>query len=462
MIVLTNTKKLVNNLLVTNSKICGKLKIDMNTKIVTLLLFLFCIAKTNAQQSLSIEEAIKIALENNYEIKIASNDLKVDQINNAIGNAGMLPTLTANVVDNNNVQNLSQIRLDGTENSLNNAKSNSLTYGVGLSWTVFDGMSMFARRDQLHELEKLGESELKLSILTKISDVYTTYYDLVQQQQQLAALDSTLVISNQRLTLAENRFSIGKASKLEVLNAQVDLNTDKVTLLRQKELFTNTKILLNQILARDTKIDFTVTTIFKVDGDLKLNELTDLAQKQNPQLEAQIINKRVAELQLKQVKATRYPTIRVNTGYNFTETESSLGFTTQSSARGLNYGFTASLNLFDGFAQHRNEKIAHLAIENAKLQIDQQNLNLETQLATAYQTYLTNLELIELEKNNETIAKQNLAITLDKFHIGTITTLEFRTAQLNYVNATVRYTNAQFQAKISEIGLKELAGKLDY
>lgn len=462
MIVLTNTKKLVNNLLVTDSKICGKLKIDMNTKIVTLLLFLFCIAKTNAQQSLSIEEAIKIALENNYEIKIASNDLKVDQINNAVGNAGMLPTLTANVVDNNNVQNLSQIRLDGTENSLNNAKSNSLTYGVGLSWTVFDGMSMFARRDQLHELEKLGESELKLSILTKISDVYTTYYDLVQQQQQLAALDSTLVISNQRLTLAENRFSIGKASKLEVLNAQVDLNTDKVTLLRQKELFTNTKILLNQILARDTKIDFTVTTIFKVDGDLKLNELTDLAQKQNPQLEAQIINKRVAELQLKQVKATRYPTIRVNTGYNFTETESSLGFTTQSSARGLNYGFTASLNLFDGFAQHRNEKIAHLAIENAKLQIDQQNLNLETQLATAYQTYLTNLELIELEKNNETIAKQNLAITLDKFHIGTITTLEFRTAQLNYVNATVRYTNAQFQAKISEIGLKELAGKLDY
>lgn len=436
----------------------------MNTKIVirSLIIFLFCIAKTNAQQSLSIEDAIKIALENNYEIKIASNDLKVDQTNNAIGNAGMLPTLTANIVDNNNIQNLSQVRLDGTENSLNNAKSNSLTYGVGLNWTIFDGMSMFAKREQLQELEKLGESALKLSILTKISDVYATYYDLVQQQQQLAALDSTLVISNQRLTLAQNRFSIGKASKLEVLNAQVDLNTDKVTLLKQKELYSNTKILLNQILARNTKIDFVVTTIFKVDNTLKLDELSDLAQKQNPQLEAQIINKRVAELQLKQVKATRYPTIRVNTAYNFTETESSLGFTTQSSARGLNYGFTASLNLFDGFAQHRSEKIAHLAIENAKLQIEQQNLNLETQLATAYQTYLTNLELIQLEETNQAIAKQNLAITLDKFHIGTITTLEFRTAQLNYVNATVRYSNAQFQAKLSEIALKELAGKLDY
>lgn len=436
----------------------------MKTKniIKSLILFLICIAKTNAQEILTIENALKIALENNYEIKIAANDLKVDQANNTIGNAGMLPKLTATVVDNNNIQNLSQTRSDGTVNSLNNGKSNSLNYGVGLDWTIFNGMSMFAKRDQLQELQKLGESQLKLSILTKIAAVYNTYYDLVQQQQQLTALDSTLVISNQRLTLAQNRFSIGKASKLEVLNAQVDLNTDKVTLLKQKELFINTKILLNQILARNTKIDFKVNDTFTVDANLKLTELSDLAQKQNPQLEAQIINKRVAELQLKQVKATRYPTVKVNTGYNFSETQSSLGFTTQSSARGLNYGFSASLNLFDGFAQHRNEKIANLAIENAKMQIEQQNLNLESQLATAYQTYLTNLELIELEEKNQAIAKQNLGITLDKFHIGTITTLEFRTAQLNYVNATVRYTNAQFEAKLSEIALKELAGKLDY
>ncbi|HTG65209.1 MAG TPA: TolC family protein [Flavobacterium sp.] len=436
----------------------------MKTKNIlkSLILFLICIAKTNAQEVLTIEDALKIALENNYEIQIASNNLKVNQTNNTIGNAGMLPKLTATIVDNNNIQNLSQTRSDGTINSVNNGKSNSLTYGVGLDWTIFDGMKMFAKRDQLEELQKLGESTLRLNVLTKIGDVYATYYDLVQQQQQLKALDSTLLISNQRLTLAQNRFNIGKASKLEVLNAQVDLNTDKVTLLKQKELYNNTKILLNQILAREAKIDFKVMDFIRVDAGLKLDVLSDLAQKQNPQLEAQIINKRVAELQLKQVKATRYPTLKVNTGYNFSENESSLGFTTQSSARGLNYGFSASLNLFDGMAQHRNEKIANLAIENAEIQIKQQSQALETQLATAFQTYLTNLELISLEEKNEAIAKKNLEITLDKFHIGTITTLEFRTAQLNYINATVRYSNAQYQAKLSEIALKELAGKLDY
>ncbi len=435
-----------------------------HTKILfqSFVLLLFCVVKTNAQEVLTLESAVKIALENNYEIKIATNNLRIEKTNVAIGNAGMLPTVTATVVDNNSIQNSSQTRQDGTETELDNAKNNSLTYGVGLDWTVFDGMRMFARLDQLKELQKLGEAQLKLTVITRISDVNAAYYNLVQQQQQLAALDSTIVISNQRLTLAQNRFTIGKASKLEVLNAQVDLNTDQVALLRQKELYANSKILLNQLLARDVATDFKVIDELEVDALLLLPELRALAEKQNPQLEAQIINKRVAELELKQIKAARYPTVRVNTAYNFSESQSSLGFVAQSQSRGLNYGFSASLNIFDGFSQNRNEKIAKIQIENSKLNIDQQNLALNSQLATSYQTYLTNLELIALEEKNESIAKQNLNITLDKFRIGTITTLEFRTAQLNYVNAKVRYSNAQFQGKLSEIALRELAGNLNF
>lgn len=418
--------------------------------------------QTNAQEVLTIEEAMKIALENNFEIKIAKNNSVINETNVTVGNAGMLPTATASVTDNNSITNSSQTRQDGTTTSLNNAKNNSLTYGVSLGWTVFDGMRMFARLDQLKELQKLGDAQLKQTILAKIGQVNTAYYDLVQQQQQLAALDTTIVISKQRLELAQNRFTIGKASKLEVLNAQVDLNSDQVALLRQKESYANAKILLNQYLARDPKIDFKVTDEVKVDDKLALADLTELAQKQNPALEAQIINKRIAELQLKQVKADRYPTLRLTTGYNFAESQSSLGFTSQTSSRGLNYGFNASMNIFDGFNQHRNEKVAKLQIENSKIAIEQQNTVLNTQLNTAYQTYLTNLELIDLEENNEAIAKQNLEITLDKFRIGTITTIDFRTAQLNYVNAKVRYSNAQYEAKLSEIALKELAGTINF
>ena len=435
----------------------------MNSKTLfqSLVLCFFCIVKINAQEVLTIEDAVKIALENNYEIRIASNDLKISKTNVSQGNAGMLPKATASLTDTNGIQNLSQTRSDGTVNSLDNAKSNNLNYGVGLDWTIFDGFKMFAKMDQLKELQKLGETQFNQIILRKISEVNSTYFDLVQQQQQLAALDTTIVISNQRLALAQNRFTIGKASKLEVLNAQVDLNTDKVMLLRQKELYANTKVLLNQILARDLKTDYKVIAIVHVDTTLLLPELTALAEKQNPQLEALIINNKVSELQLKQIKASRYPNVALNSAYNFSESHSGLGFTTQSSARGLNYGFKASLNLFDGFSQNRNENVAQIQIDNSKIAIEQQTLALNAQLTTAYQTYLTNLELIALEEKNVANAKQNLDITLDKFHIGTITTLEFRTAQLNYINAKVRYSNTQFQAKLSEIALKELAGNIN-
>lgn len=202
----------------------------------------------------------------------------------------------------------------------------NLSYGVALNWTVFDGFRMFARYDQLKELQKLGDAELKLAIFTKVSDVISTYYDLAQQKQQLTALDTAIVISNLRVTTADNRYRIGKASKLEVLNAQVDLNTDTTTLLRQKELYANTKIALNELLARPVNTVFEIEEEIKIDESLLLPELMDLAEKQNPQLQTQIINKRVTELQAKQIRANRYPVVSVSSGYNFTRSESSLGF----------------------------------------------------------------------------------------------------------------------------------------
>lgn len=434
----------------------------MKNIIISLVLFCICITKTNAQEVLTIEDAIRIALENNFEIKIAKNNLKISETNVAIGNAGMLPSATASVTDNNSIQNSSQTRQDGTTTSLDNAKNNNLSYGVSLDWTIFDGMKMFAKYDQLKEFQNMSDAQMKLTILNKVSNVNTVYYDLIQEQQKLADLDSTIVISQKRLEFIKNRYTIGKNSKLDVLNAQVDLNTDLGNLVKEKQVYANAKTLLNQILARDLKKDFVVTSGINVDRQLKLDELMTLAEKQNPELVMQIINTKIAELDLKQIKGERYPIVRLTSGYNFSESQSSLGFTSQASSRGLNYGFTASLNLFDGNLQNRNEKIAKMQIDNSKLAVDQQLIQLRSNVIIAYQLYLTNLDLITLEENNTAIAKQNIEITAEKFKIGTITSVEFRAAQLNYINSRIRLSTAQYQAKLSEITLRELAGNLNF
>jgi outer membrane protein TolC len=427
------------------------------SKIVVVFFFGFF---AQGQEILTLENAIKTALENNYEIKIAQNNTKVGTTNNSFANAGMLPSINVNLTNNNSQLNTKQTQADGTVRQLDGAKNMNLSFGVGLDWTVFDGLGMFTRKEQLNVLEAQGKTALQATILSKISEVYLTYFDLVQQQQNLASIDTAIVISTQRLTTAQNRFSIGKASKLEVLNAQVDLNTDLSLLLKQKEYYQISKLKMNELLVRDLQSDFQVVNEIVLDQGLDFNTLKLAAESQNPTLQNQIVSKKIAELNLKQVKANRYPTVRLTSGYNFTESEASLGFITQSSGKGFVYGITATVPVFNGFLQHKNEKVANYQVENASWLLQQQKLALETQLNTLFTSYQTNNEWVKIEAKNVEIAKQNLDITLAKFKIGTITTIEFRTAQQNFVEANLRFATAQYQTKIAEINLKELAGVL--
>jgi outer membrane protein len=426
-----------------------------------LTIFFSSFSILNAQERLTLEQAVSIALDNNYDIKLTSNDLTIAKTNVSRANAGMLPVVGATLTNNNSIQNSSQTTATGVTTDRRGAKNSNFNYGTNLSWRVFDGFEMFVRYEQLKEFQNLGETNLKLTVLNTVADVISTYYDLVQQQQQLSATDTAIKISRLRMQTAQSRFEIGKAAKLEVLAANVDLNTDTTNLLRQRALYRNTQIALNQLLARDVNTGFTVTPTVVIDSSLTLGNLISLASDQNPILQTAVINRRLAELNFKQVKANRYPDINLTTGYIITSSRSALGFATKSSGQGFSYGLNASVNVFNGFLQKRNERNAAVQIESAKLDYERQNQSIIAQLSALYQTYLANLELVKLEESNTTIAKQNLDITLERFRLGSIAPVDFRVAQRNYVDASVRYTNAQYLAKLAEISLKELAGTLN-
>ncbi|MXV13939.1 TolC family protein [Hufsiella ginkgonis] len=434
----------------------------MNYKILPLIVLLTCGFSTGyARQTLTIEEAIRTALDKNYDIKLFANDAAVSKNNVSRANAGMTPSINASLSTNSNTQNTRQTQSNGDVVTRTGARNSSVNFGPTLNWTIFDGFGMFATYDRLKELQKLGDTNLESAVLTTVFNVTNTYYDIVRQQKELEASKTALEISRLRLTNAKNRYEIGRAAKLEVLAATVDLNTDTTNLLRQRDLLRSTKITLNTLMNRDVNTDFTATETITIDESLQQASLLTAALQQNPSLKSAVVNRRIAELALKEVKANRYPTVGVNTGYNFSRTESELGFARQSRGRGFNYGLTASVPIFNGGLQKKNEKNAAIEINSAQLEYEKLELTVRSNLASAYQTYLTNLELVKLEAANQAVAKQNMDITLEKFRLGSIAPLEFREAQRNYVDATVRYSDAQYQAKLAEISLKEISGTLN-
>lgn len=427
----------------------------------TLAICLCSISTVFAQEKLTLQEAISIALKNNYDIKLIKNEVEIAKNNSNWGNAGMLPVLTGDFSTGGSRQNTVQTQASGTERRINGARNSNMGYGFGINWTVFDGFSMFANYERLKTLEQQGEKNVNTQILNTITEVLTAYYNIAKQQQLVIAADSTIDVSALRLRIADSKLKIGRGSKLDVVAAQVDYNTDTSTYLQQKNLLNNYMVALNRLLARDINIKFAVDDFFDIDGSLNYTTLASQLEQLNPTLQSAILNQRVAELSLKQVQGNRYPQISVNSGYDFNKSESPTGFNTQFRARGFSYGLTASINIFNGFLQRQNERNAKVNINTAKTQVEQTKQNLVAQLTEAYQDYTTFLELVKLEQGNVSLANQNLDITLEKYRLGNITPLELREAQRNAINANNRYLEIKYQAKLSEIYLKQISGTLN-
>lgn len=429
--------------------------------LLTLSIGLLSTSAVWAQEKLTLEQAITIALQNNYDIKLVKNDVTIAKNNANWGNAGMLPVASGSFSNGGSIQNTEQTQSSGTVRKINGARNSNMGYGIDLNWTIFDGFSMFANYDRLKTLQQQGEKNASVQIINTVTAVATTYYNIAKQQQVLATADSAIAISALRVKIAENKFKIGRGSKLDVLAAQVDYNADTSNYLQQKNLFNSYKVNLNQLLARDVTLKFSIDEHFEVEENLNYTSLAGQLEQLNPTLQSALLDKKIAELTLKQVQGNRYPQISVNSGYNFNKSQTPTGFNTQLKAHGFSYGLTASMNIFNGFLQRQNERNAKVNISSANLQVEKTRQELISQLTNAYQDYTTFIELAKLEKKNTDIAHQNLDITLEKYRLGNITPLELREAQKNAIDANNRYQEIKYQAKLAEIYLKQLSGTMD-
>ena len=410
-----------------------------------------------AQNAISLNQAIEIGLKNNYSIQLANNNQSIASANKESARANLLPKLDASASVNKSGVDTRQVFVTGVTQEKNNAKSSQQNAGLQLSWVLFDGLKMFASYDRFQELEKMGMVQAKAMVQGVLADIIINYYAIVASQAQLKVSEDALSISTQRVRIAQNKNDVGSGSTLELLNAKVDYNADVSALIKQKESLKNLKIRLNELLILPLQDELTLTDTIPTIQQINTTSLYEKMLAQSPSLLLAKSQQRIAELNIKEVSADRFPTIKFNSGYNYANQNAEAGFFTENKTVGLNYGVTASFNVFNGLLQSKKERIAKVQAASANLSYDLAKQTIDANWNTLLSSYQNNLALLQLEKENQTVAKRNIEISLDKYQLGGISALQLREAQRAYLESNSRYINALYQYKLAETSLLELS-----
>lgn len=434
----------------------------MNIRMYTTCFLVFFGMYAQAQQVLTTDEAVKLVLEYNYGIKIANNIVEVAENNTSILNSGYLPTLTGVAGATYNLDNTEVQFSNGESALLNGAESTRYNAAVNLNYTLFDGLGRKYNYKRLKEEYQLSDLEARETIETTIVQLFSIYYAVARLSENNDALEQTITISKDRLVRAGYQFDYGQSTKLEVLNAEVDINNDSINLINVKQELRNTKRDLNVVLGNQLAGSFNVDIDVSFLLQLNKNELLAKTKINNVSLLQTEKSIAISEFELKVNRATQFlPTIGLTGTYGWNENNNNAAaFVSVSTNTGFSGGLNLSWDLFDGggtITRIRNSKID---LENQKLQKDQFFIDIERNFNNAWDDYQNKLLIFQLQESNIKTSKSNFERTQEKFKIGQATSIEFRQAQLNLRNIELSRNRAKYEAKLAELTVLQLSGEL--
>jgi len=434
---------------------------NFNLKSGILLLIIMLPYIGRSQQLLTIQHAIDTALLNNFDIRIARNEVDIARKNNAYGMAGGLPFILANAGDNTSITTINQEKSDGTSTKIANQGQNSVNAGVSAGMTLFNGFKILATKERLNRLQNLSEIQLNQQIQKTIADIMITYYDIIRQQNYLKIIQSSLDVSNQKLEIVNVKKNVGMADAVAILQAQTDVNSAEQMLELQKLAVEQNKSDLLLLISSKAGNPFSVNDTIVVDPSLQLDSILRYIVR-NPQYlsaEQQIL---INQQLVKEVSAQRYPSVKLNAGYDFYQANLSKGAISMNQNFGPTAGISMQVPIFNGNIYKTQKDIAIIRVDNSKLEKDHLLNSLTTQATKLYRSYATTLQQIELQRRNFNMTKDLVDVVMQKFNVSQATILDVKAAQNSFETSAYLLVNLLYSAKVVEIELKQLTYSLKY
>ncbi len=446
------------------------------TYLIATFLFSVCSGAKAQEKLLSKDEAVSLALESNFGIKVAMNQMAIAENNSGILNSGYLPSLRGTAGANYNELNSTteypgQFDSEGAPRpdlDINDAESQSYNAGLSLNYTLFDGFGRLYNYKRLKEQYQLTELQARETIENTILQLFSVYYEIARLSENENVLRQALQISKDRIKRAEYSFEYGQNTKLDILNAQVDVTNDSISLMNVQQNLANAKRDLNVVLGQNLNGTYVVDTLVSFMPRLQIEEYIARAKEYNVAILQTERNLAINEYDIKVNRSGYLPSLGLSGSYGWNLNQSAATsfipgqIIPGSNRNSLNFALGASLtwNLFDGGGTMVRVKNSKIAYENQELLKEQVSLEVDRDILNALGIYENRLQIFKIQEQNVITNQNNFERSKEQFQLGRITSIEFRQAQINLLNAQTNKNLAKYDAKLAELQLLQLTGQL--
>ena len=431
-------------------------------KAIWILILPSIFGSVHAQNSISLEKALAITIKENIDIKIKTTEL--DQVKNyeKVGVLGVLPIIKVNGAASGNTgsSSIEFATEDFPEINDADSESKSIIGNVEISYSLFGGLASVYTYQKLKKQSDLKSTELLMKIEQVLLNTAKQYYDIAYLQEENKILYELLEVSKERHSRVNIQNEFGNASKLDLLAAEIDLNKDSVTVMNSDYELKAAKERLNQTLNRDLSTDYAVESYVEINKDLNYSELLELTNQNNSNI---LFHQYLIEITRKdkQINNTSiFPSVSVSAQYGYNQNESNTSIILDQSNIGLTGFVNLSWDIFDAMARKRIAQNTQIEIESNELKLESIKKEIQKEFNVTYQQYENNIKLIEIETRNNEASERFFQRAKNQFFQGQLSRSDFRLAQVDLSISKNRLNQSLFMAKIAELNLYRLSGKI--
>ena len=428
----------------------------MKFKIIYILLVILIPLSSEGQDNLSLSDALRIGLENNYQIRVSGKNVEIAKNNNEWGNAGRYPSLTLNLNQINRYDDRPSTSTLGDKYS-----TTSVTPGLNLGWNLFDGFAVNITKKNFETLQQLSEGSEALVVENSLQSIILAYYQVLLEKEKLNVVKELMNLSRDRYDYLLIKKEIGNAVTFDVLQAKNAFLSDSSAVLMQEMNLRSSETTLNLLLGVEAGKDYILSGDLNVPlNDFTLSDLMSKMKSENKTLKNQYLNQRLLENSKNLSKSNLYPNLYLNAGTDKSYARLKYQDIPQINSNSFDYyvNFSLSYNLFNGGKVKRSIKNAVIQEEIATIQTSELEHNMENALLTLFDFYNLRKQLYLLSEENLVSTKLNLSMSEEKFRSGTINSFNYRDIQIMYLNASFNRIEAIYNLIDANTELLRITG----